>query len=203
MHPWRRTQPAGSQWPSASSGPVGVVRWGPLANAARLMSLNGTVVAAIDVGTNAVRLELARRLPDGSRETLHQERDPVRPGEGVFKTGGMSKVVADRLMATLAPLRVAVPSPRRRGARGRDQRAARSAQPRQDHRAREGRDGLAARGDLGHRRGAPDLPRRAGGAFAAHRRRSASTSAAARPSSRWPWASGRPSSGASRSARSG
>ncbi|HUK65934.1 MAG TPA: Ppx/GppA phosphatase family protein [Anaeromyxobacteraceae bacterium] len=59
------------------------------------------VLAAIDVGTNAVRLELARPLPDGSLETLHQERDPVRPGEGVFATGSMPRAVADRLLSTL------------------------------------------------------------------------------------------------------
>ncbi len=58
-------------------------------------------LAAIDVGTNAVRLELARRLPDGSLETLHQERDPVRPGEGLFKTGTINREVADRLLSTL------------------------------------------------------------------------------------------------------
>jgi exopolyphosphatase/guanosine-5'-triphosphate,3'-diphosphate pyrophosphatase len=60
------------------------------------------VLAAIDVGTNAVRLELARPLPDGSIETLHQERDPVRPGEGVFATGSIPRPVADRLVATLS-----------------------------------------------------------------------------------------------------
>lgn len=59
------------------------------------------VFAAIDVGTNAVRLELARALPDGALETLHSERDPVRPGEGVFVTGSLQKEVADRLLATL------------------------------------------------------------------------------------------------------
>lgn len=57
--------------------------------------------AAIDVGTNAVRLEIARPLPDGSLETLHQERDPIRPGEGVFLTGRMSPQVEDRLVRTL------------------------------------------------------------------------------------------------------
>jgi len=61
----------------------------------------GSILAAIDVGTNAVRLEIARRLPDGSLETLHQERDPVRPGEGVFETGSMPRPVADRLVAVL------------------------------------------------------------------------------------------------------
>lgn len=59
------------------------------------------ILAAIDVGTNAVRLEIARPLPDGSLETLHQERDPIRPGEGVFASGTMSREVADRLVSTL------------------------------------------------------------------------------------------------------
>ncbi len=64
------------------------------------MARNG-VLAAIDVGTNAVRLEIARALPDGSLETLHQERDPVRPGEGVFASGAITREVADRLLAAL------------------------------------------------------------------------------------------------------
>jgi len=64
------------------------------------MERNG-ILAAIDVGTNAVRLELARALPDGSLGTLHQERDPVRPGEGVFGSGTIRREVADRLLATL------------------------------------------------------------------------------------------------------
>lgn len=59
------------------------------------------MLAAIDVGTNAVRLELARPLADGVLETLHQERDPVRPGEGVFTTGTIPPEVADRLLSTL------------------------------------------------------------------------------------------------------
>jgi exopolyphosphatase/guanosine-5'-triphosphate,3'-diphosphate pyrophosphatase len=60
-----------------------------------------TILGAIDVGTNAVRMELARPLPDGSLETLHQERDPVRPGEGVFATGSIPREVAERLLSTL------------------------------------------------------------------------------------------------------
>ena len=59
------------------------------------------MVAAIDVGTNAVRMEIARVLPDGSLEALHQERDPIRPGEGVYLSGAISREVADRLLATL------------------------------------------------------------------------------------------------------
>jgi exopolyphosphatase/guanosine-5'-triphosphate,3'-diphosphate pyrophosphatase len=63
--------------------------------------LDGHVLAAIDVGTNAVRLKLARPLPDGSLEALHEERDPVRPGEGVFKTRLISREVSDRVLSTL------------------------------------------------------------------------------------------------------
>jgi exopolyphosphatase/guanosine-5'-triphosphate,3'-diphosphate pyrophosphatase len=64
---------------------------------------NGTerLLAAIDVGTNAVRLEIVKPLPDGTLETIHQERDPIRPGEGVFTGGVIGKEVADRLLGTL------------------------------------------------------------------------------------------------------
>jgi len=59
------------------------------------------ILGAIDVGTNAVRLELARPLPDGSFDLIHSERDPVRPGEGVFKTGRIPREVEQRLVSTL------------------------------------------------------------------------------------------------------
>jgi exopolyphosphatase/guanosine-5'-triphosphate,3'-diphosphate pyrophosphatase len=59
------------------------------------------IIGAIDVGTNAVRLEIARVHPDGSLETLHQERDPIRPGEGVFLTGRISPEVEERLVTTM------------------------------------------------------------------------------------------------------
>ncbi len=60
-----------------------------------------TVIAAIDVGANAVRLEIARGFSDGSIETVHQERDPVRPGEGLFRTGLIPPPVVDRLILVL------------------------------------------------------------------------------------------------------
>jgi len=58
-------------------------------------------LAAIDVGSNAVRLKVARLLPDASLETLHEERDPVRPGESVFTTGRLDDGVVERLLSTL------------------------------------------------------------------------------------------------------
>jgi exopolyphosphatase / guanosine-5'-triphosphate,3'-diphosphate pyrophosphatase len=67
----------------------------------RRAPLTEPVLAAIDVGTNAVRLELAKRLANGGLVPLHSERDPVRPGEGVFRTGAIPREVADRLLSTL------------------------------------------------------------------------------------------------------
>jgi exopolyphosphatase/guanosine-5'-triphosphate,3'-diphosphate pyrophosphatase len=59
------------------------------------------LIAAIDVGANAVRLEIARGFSDGSIESVHQERDPVRPGEGLFQTGVIPPHVVDRLIGVL------------------------------------------------------------------------------------------------------
>ncbi|MBN2577242.1 MAG: Ppx/GppA family phosphatase [Deltaproteobacteria bacterium] len=58
-------------------------------------------IAAIDVGANAVRLEIARGFSDGSIESVHQERDPVRPGEGLYQTGMVPAAVVDRLVGVL------------------------------------------------------------------------------------------------------
>src|ERR1019366_4589936 len=60
-----------------------------------------TLIAAIDVGANAVRLEIARGFSDGSIESVHQERDPVRPGEGLFQTGIIPPAVVDRVVGVL------------------------------------------------------------------------------------------------------
>ena len=49
------------------------------------------VVAAIDVGTNAVRLEIASLLANGTRKSLYQERDAIRPGE---PAGEMSLILS-------------------------------------------------------------------------------------------------------------
>src|SRR5687768_8058181 len=58
-------------------------------------------VAAIDVGSNAARLVIARVGAGGSLTPVLVERDPIRPGEGVFQTGLMGPGVVDRLIAVL------------------------------------------------------------------------------------------------------
>jgi exopolyphosphatase / guanosine-5'-triphosphate,3'-diphosphate pyrophosphatase len=57
--------------------------------------------AAIDVGSNAARLKVAR-LHGGRLEVVHAERAAVRPGEGVFSDGVIGDAVTARLGETLA-----------------------------------------------------------------------------------------------------
>lgn len=60
------------------------------------------VFAAIDVGTNAVRLKIARRTDAGALKTVHQDRDPLRPGDAVFKSGAIADSTVNRLVYTLS-----------------------------------------------------------------------------------------------------
>jgi exopolyphosphatase/guanosine-5'-triphosphate,3'-diphosphate pyrophosphatase len=57
--------------------------------------------AAIDVGTNAVRLKIARAGRKGL-EIVHAKRAAVAPGEGVFEHGVMAEAVIDRVGAALS-----------------------------------------------------------------------------------------------------
>lgn len=57
-------------------------------------------LAAVDVGTNAARLKIARRR--GARlEPVHAVRAAIAPGEGVFERGVMARHVIDRLVTAV------------------------------------------------------------------------------------------------------
>ena len=57
--------------------------------------------AAIDVGTNAARLKIARRTKRGL-ELVHASRAAVAPGDGVFEHGVMAPAVVARVGAALS-----------------------------------------------------------------------------------------------------
>ena len=59
------------------------------------------VLAAIDVGTNAARLEVAEVRPKRKLQAIAESRDAIRPGEGVFRTGKMAPAAQERLLATI------------------------------------------------------------------------------------------------------
>lgn len=54
------------------------------------------IIAAIDIGTNAIRLEVVRIEADHSLTTLSQQKETVRLGEGEFATNRMSPAAIER-----------------------------------------------------------------------------------------------------------
>src|SRR4030095_10313783 len=52
--------------------------------------MSSSNIAAIDVGSNAIRLAIARVSPGGTYEVVHLAREPVRLGHDVFGTNRIS-----------------------------------------------------------------------------------------------------------------
>ena len=59
-------------------------------------------VAAVDIGSNAIRLEIARLKPGRHMEILCDEREPARLGQEVFRTGELSDEARARALEALA-----------------------------------------------------------------------------------------------------
>ena len=55
-------------------------------------------IAAIDVGSNAIRLAIANVTTDGEYQTLLNIREPVRLGQDVFTKGSISAQTIDRTL---------------------------------------------------------------------------------------------------------
>lgn len=65
------------------------------------LSVRATL-GVIDVGSNAIRLQVARVFQDGSFAVVHDEREPVRLGEEVFRTGVLSAQAIQRALEVLS-----------------------------------------------------------------------------------------------------
>ena len=68
----------------------------------REFRMTSTRVAAIDCGTNSIRLLVADLNPDGTLVDVHREMRVVRLGEGVDATGELSAGALDRTWRALA-----------------------------------------------------------------------------------------------------
>ena len=62
-------------------------------------------LAAIDVGTNTIRLTVAEVEPDGTYRVLDEEREPVRLGEGLADSGRLSSDAMERGLAALGKMK--------------------------------------------------------------------------------------------------
>ena len=65
------------------------------------MKRAGKVLAVVDLGSNAVRLQIAHATPDGSLTVISEDRAAVRLGEQVFRTG---RLAADAIARTAVAL---------------------------------------------------------------------------------------------------
>lgn len=93
--------------PEAPTEPSG--RPDPAASA----SQTGTIAAALDLGSNSIKMTLGRLSPDGSLEEFGWASETVRLGTGVAKTGHLAD---DRMEAALATLRRFAAQARSQGA---------------------------------------------------------------------------------------
>ncbi|MFQ5355228.1 MAG: Ppx/GppA family phosphatase, partial [Mariprofundaceae bacterium] len=59
------------------------------------LSANEAFIGAIDVGSNAMRLGIATRAPDGTPHLIQRFREPVRLGHDAFTTGILSRQTMD------------------------------------------------------------------------------------------------------------
>src|SRR5262249_28958782 len=57
-------------------------------------------IAAIDVGSNAIRLSVATVNADGGHQIIYYVRDPVRLEQDVFTDGVISTHTIDRMLQT-------------------------------------------------------------------------------------------------------
>src|SRR5512138_2108182 len=58
--------------------------------------------AAIDIGSNSVRMEAAEVTPGAPLQVLASDREVTRLGEGVYRSGRISREAADLTCAVLA-----------------------------------------------------------------------------------------------------
>ncbi|MGH8622761.1 MAG: hypothetical protein ACRET3_11525, partial [Burkholderiales bacterium] len=70
------------------------------------MAVSPVRLAAIDVGTNSIRLIVAEVEPDGRYRVLDEEREMTRLGHGLFARGRLASEPMERSLAALAKLKI-------------------------------------------------------------------------------------------------
>jgi exopolyphosphatase/guanosine-5'-triphosphate,3'-diphosphate pyrophosphatase len=62
-------------------------------------------LAAIDVGTNTIRLVVVEVEPDGNYRVIDEEREMTRLGRGLYRTGRIGRAPMERSLETLCKMR--------------------------------------------------------------------------------------------------
>src|SRR2546430_17484681 len=62
-------------------------------------------LAAVDIGTNSMRLVIAEGQPDGSYRVLDQDREMTRPGRGLYASGRIGDGPMGQALPTFGPVK--------------------------------------------------------------------------------------------------
>jgi exopolyphosphatase / guanosine-5'-triphosphate,3'-diphosphate pyrophosphatase len=62
-------------------------------------------LAAIDIGTNSIRLVVAEVQPDGSYRVLDEEREMTRLGRGLYRSGQLGEAATEQSLQTLGKMK--------------------------------------------------------------------------------------------------
>jgi len=65
-------------------------------------------LAAIDIGSNSIRMVVAEVEPDGLYRVLDEEREMARLGTGLYRTGRLSAAAVERALAALGRMKAIV-----------------------------------------------------------------------------------------------
>ncbi len=69
------------------------------------LNQDGTRLAAIDVGTNTIRLVVVEVVPDGTYRVLDEEREMTRLGHGLYESGRLKKKSMERALDALGRMK--------------------------------------------------------------------------------------------------
>ena len=69
-----------------------------------------TTLAAVDVGSNAMRLAVGDVLANGKVNVIHTAREPIRLGQDVFSSGRLSTPIIDRTVQAIRRFRDSIGS---------------------------------------------------------------------------------------------
>lgn len=78
---------------------------GSVVGAPARLSKSGVRLAAIDVGSNSIRLVVAEVGGDGTYRVLDEEREMTRLAEGLDRTGGLSDYAMERSLQAIAKMK--------------------------------------------------------------------------------------------------
>src|SRR6266571_2840331 len=90
---------------AAAAVPTGVTKGGAILPAAPPEHPSLPRLAAIDIGTNSIRLVVAEVQPDGSYRVLDEDREMTRLGRGLYRDGRLGDAPMQQSLQALSRMK--------------------------------------------------------------------------------------------------